>query len=285
LTVTEALAHATSRLSAAGVATPDRDAEALLRHILGWDRARILGDGSAVLPTGALETFTSLVNQRARRRPLQHITGSQAFWHHDFQVTRDVLIPRPETEILVEAALGLLTRCFRPVVVDVGTGSGCIALCLAADQQDALVHATDLSPAALLVARDNARRLRLEDRVHFHEGDLLAPVANLFGRVDLVASNPPYVDLQERNGLAPEVRDHEPAMALFPPGDRYSVYRRLAPEAARALRPGGHLVVEIGAGMHSQVMAILRAEGFDVKAVLSDLQGIARTVVASRVSP
>ena len=150
-------------------------------------------------------------------------------------MTPDVLIPRPETELLVEAALELLRAAARPVIADVGTGSGCIALALAAEREDAEVHATDLSEAALAVARDNERRLGLEGRVAWQLGDLLEPVAAAIrGRVDLVVSNPPYVDQAERDSLAPEVRDHEPELALFPPGDALSVYRRLVPAAAES---------------------------------------------------
>ena len=197
-------------------------------------------------------------------------------------VTPDVLIPRPETEILVETALGLLLGVARPVIVDVGTGSGCIALSLAAERPDAVVRATDVSAAALAVARENARRLGLEDRVAFHEGDLLEPVSAESGGVDLVVSNPPYVDAGDRDSLAPEVRDHEPAISLFAPGDALSVYRRLAIAAAQVLRPGGWLVVEVGAGQAEAVRAIFEGAGLRVGATIPDLQAIPRVVTARR---
>ncbi len=227
-----------------------------------------------------LSQYRDLVRERARRRPLQHLTGIQAFWRHEFLVTSDVLIPRPETELLVEAGLELLRGLSGPVVVDVGTGSGCIALSLAAERPDAVVHAVDLSTAALVVARENARRLGLLDRVVFHEGDLLEPVPSLAGTVSLVVSNPPYVDAGEASSLAPEVRDHEPAGALFPPGDRYSIYRRLAPAAAAALAPAGSLILEVGLGMADEVSRICESAGLAVGRVLPDLQGIPRVVVA-----
>lgn len=226
--------------------------------------------------------FASLVEERAGRRPIQHMIGEQEFWHRSFLVTSDVLIPRPETEGLIEASLEVLSGRKAPVVVDVGTGTGCIALSLAADLATARVHAVDVSAAALAVARENARRLGLEGRVTFHRGDLLEPVAPLRGMIDLIVSNPPYVDPQEAAGLAPEVRDHEPALALFPPGNRLTVYRRLVPEAAAALAPGGVLVLEIGQGMAPEVSALAGECGFAVERVLPDLQGIARTVVARR---
>jgi release factor glutamine methyltransferase len=280
VTVDEALAQAVSRLGHSGVGTPGLDAELLLRHILGWDRARILADSDAALPPAAEHAFLALVEERARRRPLQHLLGTQSFWRREFGVGPGVLIPRPETEILVEAALDLVQRIFRPVIVDVGTGSGCIALSLAGERPDAEVHAVDHSAPALAIAMDNARRLGLRGRVSFHEGDLLGPVASLAGRIDLVACNPPYVDPSEAADLPPEVRDHEPAVALFPPGDRYDLYRRLAPQALGLLRPQGLLVVEIGQGMESEVARIFREAGLVVLKVLPDLQSIPRVLVA-----
>jgi release factor glutamine methyltransferase len=242
----------------------------------------LLTRSQAELPAASLGAYWALVEARAQRRPLQHLTGSQAFWRHAFQVTPEVLIPRPETEQLVEAALALLRDLPGAIAVDVGTGSGCIALSLAAELPQAEIHATEISPAALAVAADNARSLGLAGRVRFHQGDLLAPVAGLAGRVDLVASNPPYVALEEREALAPEVRDHEPPVALFAPGERFSVYRRLVPAAAQLLRPGGHLLLELGAGMDAEVTAQCRAAGLEPEWVKADLMGIPRTLLAQR---
>jgi release factor glutamine methyltransferase len=237
-----------------------------------------------VIEPEVLRRFLSLTEERARRRPLQHLTGTQAFWRHEFLVTPDVLIPRPETELLVEAALEALQDVPSPLVVDVGTGSGCIALSLAAERRDAAVHAVDVSEAALAVARRNARRLGLEDHVLFHLGDILGSVRSLAGRVHLVVSNPPYVDASEAASLAPEVRDHEPALALFAPGDRYSVIRRLAPAAAAALRPDGFLILEVGLGMADEVRGICEASRLAVSQVRNDLQGIPRAIVARRAA-
>jgi release factor glutamine methyltransferase len=280
--VAAALELGAARLRAAGVPAPAFDAELLLRHVLGWDRAAVLVGSAAPLPAEPRARYEALLAERERRRPLQHLTGTQAFWRHEFLVTPDVLIPRPETELVVEAALGLLRLAPAPVIVDVGTGSGCIALCLAAELPGAEVHATEVSREALAVAEANAHRLGLAGRVHFHEGDLLEPLAALAGRLDLVASNPPYVGEDERETLAPEVRDHEPAPALFPPGDRYSIIRRLVPAAARLLRPAGHLVLEVGLGMSREAAALCRAAGLAVTAVKPDLQGIPRAIVARR---
>lgn len=282
MNVTLALAQATARLTEAGIPDAAWDAERLLRHVTGWDRARVLLGGSQTLALEAQTAFFELVAERARRRPLQHLTGTQAFWRHEFRVTPDVLIPRPETELLVEASLQALAGTARPVIVDVGTGSGCVALSLAAERPDAIVHAIDISPAALAVARENARRLGLDDRVTFHLGDFLTPAPVTPGTAHLIVSNPPYVDLSEIPDLAPEVRDHEPRQALVPPDDRYGAYRRIAPQALPLLAPGGALILEVGHGMAGEVVALCQAAGFRLRSVLDDLQGIPRTVVTGK---
>jgi release factor glutamine methyltransferase len=269
-------------LRAAGVPSPEWDAERLLRHALGLDRAQLLTRMGGRLTRPQEERYAALVSARASRRPLQYIVGTQEFWRREFLVTPAVLIPRPETELIIEGSLDLLRGVARPVIVDVGTGSGCIALTLAAERPQALVHATEVSPEALEVARENARRLGLEGHVRFHEGDLLAPVSALAGTVDLIASNPPYVPRADRATLAPEVRDHEPAIALFGPGSPLDFYRRLAAQALPLLRPGGALVVELGVGMAGEVERLVAGAGFAVRGVLADLQAIPRTLVALR---
>jgi release factor glutamine methyltransferase len=282
MTAAALVSDAAATLAAAGVPAPEWDAERLLRHVLGWDRATLIANPDHPVPGPEEERLRALVGRRASREPLQYVLGTQAFWKHDFLVTPAVLIPRPETELLVETSLELLKDVERPLVVDIGTGSGCIALSLAFERPDAEVHATDISEPALGVARENARRLGLEGRVVFHHGDLLDPVAPLAGRIDLVVSNPPYVDPAEREGLAPEVRDHEPALALFPPGDPLSVYRRLARASASSLRPGGWLVVELGQGQASSVQAACRDEGLGPTRLDRDLVGIPRSLAARR---
>jgi release factor glutamine methyltransferase len=273
---------AAASLASAGVPAPEWDAERLLRHVLGCDRAALVADPDRPVPGPDAELFRALVRRRASREPLQHILGVQAFWRHEFLVTPAVLIPRPETELLVQASLELLQGIERPLIVDVGTGSGCIALSLAAERPDAEIHAIDISGAALAVALENAHRLELEGRVAFHHGDLLEPVAHLAGRVDLVVSNPPYVDPADRETLAPEVRDHDPALALFPPGDPTSLYRRLAGAATSRLRPGGWLVVELGQGQAAAVEAICRDQGLVATRLDRDLAGIPRCLAARR---
>jgi len=283
MTVAQLLAQAARELRDAGVESPDWDAERLIRHVLGWDRAALVALPEAEVAPDREAELRRLVRERARRVPLQHLTGTQAFWKQELRVTPDVLIPRPETELLVEAALELLRAAARPVIADVGTGSGCIALALAAEREDAELHATDLSEAALAVARDNERRLGLEGRVAWQLGDLLEPVAAAIrGRGDLVVSNPPYVDQAERDSLAPEVRDHEPRLALFPPGDALSVYRRLVPAAAEVLKPGGALVVEIAPALDRAVAGLLDAAEFEGIEVRPDLAARPRAVLGRR---
>ena len=281
-TVREALRRGGRELVQAGILNGAWDAELLLLHATGWDRARLLAAQDEPLPEPERARFQELVAQRARRRPLQHLVGRVSFWRQELLVDERVLIPRPDTEILVERALAELKAVERPVLVDVGTGSGCIALALAAERPDAEVHALDVSPDALEVARENARRNGLQERVRFHQGDQLAPLQALFGRLDAVVANPPYVDPADEPGLAPEVAVHEPRVALFDRDGPYGAYARLAPQARDALRPGGWLLVEIGAGMQARVEELLRAAGLEVREASRDLNGIVRVAAARR---
>jgi release factor glutamine methyltransferase len=282
MTIHDALARAETSLADAGVESARWDAESLLRHVLGWDRARLLIARQTVLAPFDEQRFFAMVSERAKRRPIQHLTGTQAFWRYSFKVTPAVLIPRPETELVVEAVLAVIHDIEHPLIVDVGTGSGCIALSLALDRPDATVHAVDISAGALGVAHENAFRLGTNLAVKFHLGDLLGPLADLDGQTDVVVSNPPYVDARNAGTLPAEVRDYEPALALFAPDEPFSLYRRLAPEAVKLLKPNGALVVEVGLGMHEEVCRICERAGLCVRCVLPDLRGIARVVVAAR---
>jgi release factor glutamine methyltransferase len=277
MTTEEALRQAAQTLAAAGVPDALLDAELLLRHLLGWDRARLLAGAREPLADWRHAAYTALIAERAARRPLQHLTGTQAFWKHEFAVTPDVLIPRPETELLAETALELVRDVAAPVVVDVGTGSGCIAVSIALERPDATVLALDISPAALAVARGNAQRLAAGN-VTFAESDLLAAVRDRAGQVDLVVSNPPYVDPADRESLMPEVRDHDPALALFAAEGALALYARLARQAVIVLRSGGALAVEVGAGMHHDVARGFEQAGLALREVRADLPGIPRVV-------
>jgi release factor glutamine methyltransferase len=284
VTVSQALDLAVSRLGAARIAHPHLDAELLLRHVLGCDRASILTRGVEALSPREAARFFDLVAARAGRRPLQHLTGTQAFWRHEFVVGPAVLIPRPETEVLVEAGLGLMAGLDAPRVLDVGTGSGCVALSLAAERPDAILVATDLSAAALGIARENATRLGLEGKVRFVRGDLLDAFGSGPGvrAFDLVVSNPPYVHDSEWRGLDPEVRDHDPRGALVPEEGVAALYGRLLAGAARVLRPGGAVALEVGAGQSAAVSSQAAAAGFVATRLVPDLQAIQRVIIATR---
>jgi release factor glutamine methyltransferase len=281
VTVNEALASAASRLRGAGVEHAALDAELLLRHVLGWDRAAVVARGEEPVPEREGLRFGWLIEARAGRQPLQHLTGTQAFWRHEFVVGPEVLIPRPETEIVVEQALALAAGGREPRIADVGTGSGAIAVSVAHERPDAAVVATDLSAGALATAAANASRLLGgRGRLRFVRGDLLAPFAD--GVFDLVASNPPYVSEAEWRRLAPEVRDHDPRGALVPPEGVDALYARLLAGAARVLRPRGFVVLEIGAGQSAAVSALAASAGFDPVRPVTDLQGIARVLIGTR---
>jgi release factor glutamine methyltransferase len=268
--VREALDSAVIALTAAGVDTPRLDAEVLLAHALGIDRLTLLVDGEAPVQGRAVRAFQDAVRRRSvGREPVAYITGVKGFRHLDLHVDPRVLIPRPETETLVEAALGL-ARGAR--VVDVGTGSGAVALALKDERPDLVVTATDVSEDALVVARANAQRLGLD--MSFLRADLLDGVAE----VDAVVSNPPYVE--DGAELAPEIARHEPAGALFAGLDGLAVVRRLVAQAAE--REAAFLALEVGDGQALAVEELVRAAGFARTERRADLAGIDRVVTAWR---
>ena len=277
----ERIAHARARLVAAGLPDEDAaiDAEVLARHVLAWDRARLLAHGREPAPQDFAAKFDALVGRRARREPVAQIVSHREFWNLDFEVTRDVLIPRPETEAIVEEALIFARE--RPVAtaIDVGTGSGCLAVSIARDLPALQVTATDRSEAALAVARRNAARHGVSDRVAFLKTDLLNGID---GRVDLIVSNPPYVPDRDAASLPPEVRDFEPHEALFGGPDGLVVIRRLLHSAHNRLADAGRLIVEFGLGQDPAVRRLAVDFKWNVVRVRQDLQGIPRTVVLSR---
>ena len=268
--VREALDSAVVALSAAGVDTPRLDAEVLLAHTLGVDRTRLVIDRDRPVEGPAVRAFQDAVRRRSvAREPVAYITGTKGFRHIDLHVDGRVLIPRPDTEILVEAALDL-PRGAR--VIDVGTGSGAVALALKDERPDLDVTGTDASPDALAVARANAARLGLD--VRFREADLLDGA----GEVDAVLSNPPYVE--DGAPLQPEIERHEPPAALYAGADGLAVIRRLAAQAgASAARL---LALEVGMGQADEVAAVLRDAGFATTETRRDLAGIERVVIGRR---
>ncbi|MCX7682234.1 MAG: peptide chain release factor N(5)-glutamine methyltransferase [Anaerolineae bacterium] len=216
------------------------EAEVLLSHTLGLSRAALLAHPERVLTASQYAAYAALISRRAAGYPLPYLTGRAEFYGLEFEVTPEVLIPRPETELLVELALALQPHS----VVDVGTGSGCIAVSLAVLLPRVVVYAIDISPAALAVAGRNAERHHVADRVHLLTGDVLSPRP---GPVDLIVSNPPYIPSDECALLPPSVRDYEPRLALDGGPDGLAFIRRLLKEAPTVLRPGGGILIEIGA--------------------------------------
>ena len=279
MTLVERVSEAARRLAEAGIDARDAafDAEVLARHALGWDRAAYLARWREPAPPGFEEPFESLVARRRLREPVARITGRREFWGLDFEVAPAVLVPRPESELLVETALARLgDRAARWEIADVGTGSGCLAIALARELPRARVAATDVCPDALAVARRNAARHGAADRVAFRRADLLD---GLPGPFDLIVSNPPYVPDAVIDTLAPEVRRHEPAAALRGGPDGLDTVRRLVTATASRLRAGGWLVIEIGAGQSGEAAALAGRAGLRLVDVRPDLQGIPRVVV------
>ena len=280
----DVLSAAARRLRDAGLDTADAaaDVEVLARHVLGWDRGRLLANRRDAVPPAFVQPFAALVERRAGRVPVAYLTGSREFYGLDFEVTPDVLIPRPETELAVEAALeALASPESSGRVVDVGTGSGCIAVAIAVTRRDATILAIDRSPAALAVAARNVRRHGVADRVALVAADMLTALSPR-RPVDVVVSNPPYVPDASAD-VAPDVARHEPASALYAGPDGLDVIRRLVVDAAPIVRPGGRLVLEIGIGQADAVAAAAEAaRAWAGVTFRPDLQGIARIGVLSR---
>ncbi|RYH09284.1 peptide chain release factor N(5)-glutamine methyltransferase [Tropicimonas sp. IMCC6043] len=269
MTYAEALAASVERLRAADIETPERDARRLLAYAAGLAPDRLtLHLRDAFDAEAALEA--ALIAREARQ-PVSQITGTRLFWGRTFRVTPDVLDPRPETETLIAAAL---EEPFARLL-DLGTGSGCIALTLLAERPGATGLATDLSPAALDIARENARKLRIA--ADFALSDWFDAVT---GRFDLILSNPPYIPAADIAGLAPETRDWEPRMALTDEGDGLACYRRIAAGAPSHLVPGGCVMVEVGPGQSEGVAALFRAAGLDAIRIHTDMDGRDRVVSA-----
>ena len=280
-TVAERLADARVRLEAAGIPAADAalDAEVLARHVLGWDRAKLLTHAREIEPAGFSTRFSELVSRRVDHEPVAQIVGVREFWDRDFEVTSDVLVPRPETEIIIEEALEFARAHSCRKAIDVGTGSGCLAVTIACELEAVAVIATDVSDAALAVAQRNARRHHVENRVTFVRADLLAGVTD---RADLIVSNPPYVPDGEAAILPPEVVQHEPRAALFGGPSGLEVMRRLLLQATDRLARDGRLIVEFGFGQAAAVSELAAATGWNVVRIRDDLQRIPRTIVLTR---
>jgi release factor glutamine methyltransferase len=298
----QTLASAVERLEAADVGSPRMNAEVLLMFVLGADRAYLYAHPEHELTPEEKTRYDETLVQRATGMPSQYITGHQEFWGLDFVVSPAVLIPRPETEHLVEAVLELAHSVPHPKIVDVGTGSGCVALALAHELKDADVYAIDLSTEALEIARVNAARLQIDQRVRFQQSDVLKPVLNenpaviptedfspsggtcvsAFCDFDFVVSNPPYVAFSEADKVQKSVFEFEPRMAVFAGENGLDMIRPLVEQAHKALKSGGWLAIEIGYSMRDAVIYLLSSTMWDDIRVVPDLQGIPRVIVARR---
>lgn len=285
MTVHEALKVAAVRLERAGVDAPVLTAELVMAHVLGTGRAGVLARLRDALAEGDAEEFVLLVERRALRVPLQHITGAVEFAGLTLKVTPDTLIPRPETELLVEQALARIAGVDAPVAADIGTGGGCIAVALAVKRPDARLYAVDPSASALEVAMENARAHGVSDRVVALRGSLFSPLGGLglAGSLDLVVSNPPYVPSGDIAGLQPEVL-REPVSALDGGPDGLDVIRGIISAAAGYMKPGASLLVEIGAGQAGPVRGLVDEEaGLGFAGFVPDFAGIERILVARRI--
>jgi release factor glutamine methyltransferase len=271
----ELLARGTQALIAAGIAEAGRDARRLLAHVLKVPAGRLTLFLSEPVAPDLEVVFNVMIERRCDRVPVSHLTGRRLFYGREFLVTPEVLDPRPETETLIEVAL---SEPFASVL-DLGTGSGCILLTLLAERERAIGVGTDLSQAALNVAFWNRNALRLEGRAQLLQGDWYGAVAMLDERFDLIVSNPPYIAVSEMPGLAAEVRDHEPRIALTDEGDGLSAYDAICAHARNWLAPGGRLAVEIGPTQGHEVLGMMRAAGLCDLRIIPDLDGRDRVVL------
>jgi release factor glutamine methyltransferase len=279
ISIAEALRQASQVLRQSGVPEARREAGSLLAHVSGKNRTFLISHAEALLTAEEVEQYRQAVERRAAGEPLQYITGTQDFYGLEFMVTRDVLIPRPETELLVESALNLIGgHTVAPEICDVGTGSGCIAITLVHELPQARARALDISEAALRIAQRNAERHNVAKRITFRQSDCFEslPANTVF---DLIASNPPYVSGPALAGLQREVRDHEPVVALSPGLDGLLVIRRLLSDAPAFLKPQGYLVLEIGFDQGEAVSRLVVEQTWNLLDIRPDLQGIPRIVL------
>ena len=277
----ELMLEAAEVLRNAGVPEARRQAASLMQDVIRRDRTFLLSHPEYVLSQEEEDRFRQNLTRRASGEPLQYITGNQAFFGLDFEVTKDVLIPRPETELLVESALKLIAKDSHPRICDVGTGSGCIAISIVHEHRSATAIAIDISEAALRVAQRNAERHSVSNRIDFVAADCLSAICPNH-TVDLVVSNPPYVAGSSWTGLQREVRDHEPRVALLSGADGLTMIRRLLVEAESVLKPGGHLLFEMGFDQGAAVEQLVNRRVWQILDIHPDLQGIPRIVLLQK---
>jgi release factor glutamine methyltransferase len=285
MTLRQRIVAARARLTTAGVDNNEAvlDTNLLARKVLGWSRAELLMRQDDVPPEGFDQAFSALIERRARREPAAYICGTQEFWSRDFEVGPGVLIPRPETELIVEELLNLLpvdAPALPRRIADIGTGSGCIAISVAAERPNVQVVATDISRAALDVARRNAARIGVAPRIEFLECAYLSGTSGAF---DFILANPPYISEAEYQELAPEVREYEPETALRAGDDGLRDIRQIVDVAAERLKPGGTLFMEIGHTQSAAVADVIEQfPSLTLSRVSTDLQRIPRVAVIER---
>ena len=281
VSVSEALHHVAQSFRAGGIEEAEADARVLIGHALHLDRARLIAQSDRILEAREVTVISALATRRLRREPVSRIVGQKEFWSLPISVTPDVLVPRPETETVVEGALDFVVRSGLRLeklrVLDIGTGSGALLLALLNELKNAIGTGTDVSSAALDVASANAARCRLDSRCNFVVCDIATGVEGPF---DLIVSNPPYIAHDEIETLAPEVRDYDPPVALDGGQDGLDAYRSIAGDATRILAPGGRLFVELGAGQDEQVRALFTKAGLSPGIPRKDLAGIPRVLGA-----
>lgn len=283
-TVLARLTETADYLASFFIETPRLDAEVLLAHVLGTDKAGLYRALYDSIPPQARENLDKLLQRRIKGEPISYILGSKEFWSLTFTVGSGVMVPRPETETLVEAALDLLPPNSSPNILDIGTGSGAIAIALAKERPHASIIAIDISPQALVFARKNAVSHRIKT-VTFLEGDLFEPVTERTGSFDLIVSNPPYIPTDQICQLAPGLRDFEPHAAFDGGPDGLELYRRIAAQAHHYLTRGGVLLLEVGYDQSTPVQGLLTQDGvFSSPEVYRDLGGIERVVMARKKS-
>lgn len=283
ISIAELLLESTRALHNAGVPEARKEAGSLLAYVIDRDRTFLITHADDQVSDDVLEKLNEFIHRRSLGEPLQYITGHQEFYGLDFEVSPWVLIPRPETELLVETALGLMSKDGPSLVCDVGTGSGCIAVSLLHQRDPAHAVAIDVSTNALSVARNNATKHSVRDRIKFVASDGLTAFAS--GPIfDLVVSNPPYVTEQAMSGLQREVRNYEPRIALTPGGDGLSLIRKLLADSPSVLKRAGHLLFEIGFDQNEPVRNLIDRKVWELLDIQKDLQGIPRLVALKKTA-
>ncbi|MDQ3665896.1 MAG: peptide chain release factor N(5)-glutamine methyltransferase [Acidobacteriota bacterium] len=285
VSIAEAIREAAQALRQGGVRDARREAGSLLQHVIDRDRTFIITHAGDLISPEEQQIFRECVARRAEGEPLQYITRSQAFFGLDFEVTKDVLIPRPETELLVETALALVDKDpAAPSICDIGTGSGCIAVALLHEKQRATAVGIDLSIEAIQVARRNALRHSVAARISFLVADCLSALRTGKPVFDLMVSNPPYVAASALDGLQREVRDHEPRLALIAGVDGLTVIRRLLLDSGAVVKAGGHLLMEIGFDQGAAVERLIDGNIWKLLDIHNDFQGIPRIVALQKTT-